>query len=101
MGVPGRGNDNSELIGASAASVSLLKGPLQLSKHVSTLSVADIRPVSRGDREELYGELDGTIDGFARPFWEFVGRDVVTAAAVTFHCQDSSCIALPSRARPY
>lgn len=88
--VPGGGTANGELIGASAAGVSLLKGPLQLSEPVSTLSAGEIRPAGRGDRDlELYGELDGSIDGFGKRFWELVRRDVPGVATLLAQPDDA------------
>lgn len=88
--VPEGGTANGELIGPSAAGVSLLKGPLRLCEPLSTLSVGNIRPMSRGDRDlELYGELDGTIDGFGKRFWELVGREVPGVATLLAQSDDA------------
>lgn len=86
----GGGANNSELTGTSVSGVSILRGPLQLSEPASTLSVADIRPTSRGDRDlELFGELDGTIDAFGKRFWELVGGEVPGVAGLLAQADDA------------
>lgn len=46
--------------------------------------------MSGGDRDlELYGELDGTIDGFGKRFWELVSRDVPGMATLLAEPDDT------------